>query len=162
MSARAAWRLESLGFAQVYRYTAGKTDWFGAGLAREGRLAAVPRAADLARADVPTCGPREPVGAVRARVQAAGADQAVVVNEQRIVLGVLDRLALQAAPETPAEEAMQTAPVTHRPDTLASELAEHLRGGPAAVLVTTGDGELVGLLRAEDAAAAAHLHEPSD
>ena len=39
MSARAAWRLESLGFANVYRYTAGKSDWFASGLPRAGTLA---------------------------------------------------------------------------------------------------------------------------
>src|SRR6266542_3593380 len=28
LSARAAWRLESFGFTQVFRYAAGKADWF--------------------------------------------------------------------------------------------------------------------------------------
>src|SRR5437899_9203092 len=102
MSARAAWRLETLGFARVHRYTAGKVDWFGAGLPCEGRLAAVARAADAARRDITTCGPDETVGTVHARVHAAGLDRAVVVNERRIVLGVLDRLALEALPETRA------------------------------------------------------------
>ncbi|MDP9404293.1 MAG: rhodanese-like domain-containing protein [Actinomycetota bacterium] len=32
MSPRAAWRLEHLGFAQVYDYVAGKVDWMAAGL----------------------------------------------------------------------------------------------------------------------------------
>ena len=32
LSARAAWWLESLGFAQVLRYTAGKADWAAYGL----------------------------------------------------------------------------------------------------------------------------------
>ena len=38
MSNRAAWRLESLGFTQVYRYTAGKRDWFAFGFAMAARL----------------------------------------------------------------------------------------------------------------------------
>ena len=62
MSARAAWRLESLGFARVYRYAAGKVDWFGAGMPREGRLAAVPCAADVVRKDIVTCRPDERIG----------------------------------------------------------------------------------------------------
>ena len=33
MSSRAAWRLESLGFGDVYDYVDGKLDWMAAGLA---------------------------------------------------------------------------------------------------------------------------------
>ena len=51
MSARAAWRLESLGFSQVYRYTPGKMDWLARGLPREGAAAAVIQADDLVRQD---------------------------------------------------------------------------------------------------------------
>jgi CBS domain-containing protein len=145
MSARAAWRLEGLGFGRVYRYAAGKMDWFGAGLPREGRLAPIPRAGDAARRDVPTCAPDEPVGAARERARAAGLDQVVVVNPQRIVLGVLDPPALQAPPETRAEDVMNPGPVTHRPDTVLADLADQLQAG-ATVLVTTVDGQLVGLL----------------
>jgi CBS domain-containing protein len=154
MSARAAWRLESLGFDPVYRYTAGKVDWFGAGLPREGRLAAVPRAADVARRDIATCGPDETIGRVHERVHAAGLDRAVVVNEQRIVLGVLDRLALTAGPETRAEDVMDAGPLTYRPDTLLTEVIEYMQSGLAALLVTTCDGELVGLVVRDDLLAA--------
>ncbi len=57
MSARAAWRLHDLGFADVSRYQAGKDDWLVAGLPLEGRQAGVTRASALARSDVPTCRP---------------------------------------------------------------------------------------------------------
>ena len=50
---------------------------------------------------------------------------------------------------------MDAGPVTYRPDTLLHELVDHLRGGALAALVTTGDGELVGLLRLEDLVATA-------
>ena len=36
LSARAAWRLESMGFQEVYRYTPGKADWLAAGWDTEG------------------------------------------------------------------------------------------------------------------------------
>src|SRR6516162_4854515 len=36
LSARAAWRLDSMGFQEVYRYTAGKADWLAAGWETEG------------------------------------------------------------------------------------------------------------------------------
>jgi hypothetical protein len=42
MSARAAWRLEELGFRQVYDYVPSKIDWFANGLPREGKAAEIP------------------------------------------------------------------------------------------------------------------------
>src|SRR6266545_5933121 len=89
MSPRAAWRLESMGFAQVYDYTAGKLDWLAAGLATEGSNAQRPRAGDVARSDVPTCGLDERLGEVARRVREAGWDACVVVNPERVVLGLL-------------------------------------------------------------------------
>src|SRR6266550_4700590 len=53
MSPRAAWRLESIGFTQVYDYVAGKADWGSFGLPLEGTKGA--RAGEHVRADVPTC-----------------------------------------------------------------------------------------------------------
>ena len=80
MSPRAAWRLESLGFAEVYDYVAGKLDWMAAGLPTEGTNAARPRVGQVARKDVPTCSLEERLGAVRDRVRALGWDVVVVVN----------------------------------------------------------------------------------
>ena len=88
MSARAAWRLESLGFTAVYRYTAGKADWLASGLPSAGARASLPRIGDLARRDVPTCTLQERLGDVRERVRAAGWDVCLVVNARRIVLGL--------------------------------------------------------------------------
>src|ERR687895_579605 len=88
MSARAAWRLEALGFEEVYDYAASKEDWFACGQPREGQSTEVPWAGDLAR-DVPTCSSDELVGAVRERVLGKETDLCVVVNEERIVLGLL-------------------------------------------------------------------------
>ena len=151
MSARAAWRLEALGFERVYRYTAGKMDWFAAGLPREGQLARVPRAGDFARRDAPTCALAERVEDVRGRAKEGGWDRAVVVNQAGVVLGALQGLALEAV-DTCVEDAMDPGPVTHRPDTTLSELVEHLRGaGADAALVTGPDGVLVGILRRAEA-----------
>lgn len=74
MNARAAWRLEQLGFAQVYRYAAGKADWLAAGLPSEGRKAGALRAWTIARRDVPTCGPGERVGDAARRARQVGSD----------------------------------------------------------------------------------------
>jgi CBS domain-containing protein len=151
MSARAAWRLESLGFSHVYRYVAGKMDWFAAGLPREGRLAPVARIGDVVQRDAPTCDRADRVGDVRERVEAAGWDRAVVVNSAGVVLGILTGMALrEAAAETPVETAMDPGPVTYRPDTPVSQVIEHLHQSHAkAALVTTADGILVGTYRHE-------------
>ena len=58
MSSRAAWRLESLGFGDVYEYVDGKLDWMAAGLPTEGTNNDQPRAGDVARKDAPVCGLR--------------------------------------------------------------------------------------------------------
>src|SRR5712691_6405763 len=67
MSPRAAWRLDSFGFADVYDYTAGKLDWLAAGLPTEGTNAQHPRAGDIARKEAPTCAPEDRLGEVRER-----------------------------------------------------------------------------------------------
>src|SRR4051812_48296987 len=110
MSARAAWRLESLGFSRVHRYAAGKSDWFGAGLPREGRLVGFPTAADALRPDVPTCRLDEPVRAAAERARTAGWDMCVVVDARRVVLGVLREEALAGDQARCAEQAMEAGP----------------------------------------------------
>jgi hypothetical protein len=83
MSARAASRLVSLGFANVYRYQAGKADWFAAGLPREGKGAHIRRVADVAKRDVATCRLDERVADVRDRVSG---EPLIVVDADRVVL----------------------------------------------------------------------------
>jgi len=149
MSPRAAWRLEGLGFARVYDYAPGKADWFAAGLPKEGRLASVPTVGDAALEDVPTCAPSEKVGRVRAK--AAGWERCVVVNRERVVLGLLREKELASDPGATAEEAMRPGPTTFRPDAPAAKTAGRMRErGATAVLVTTPDGRLIGLFRRED------------
>ena len=151
MSPRAAWRLESLGFGEVYEYRGGKLDWMAAGLPTEGTNAKRPRAGSLARADVPTCRLDERRADLAARVRAAGWSQCVVVDDDRVVLGLLEGEALDGGAAT-AADAMREGPTTIRPhvtldDTVIS-LAAHRH---EQVLVTTSDGRLVGLLRRADA-----------
>src|SRR5260221_1651953 len=148
MSPRAAWRLESLGFAEVYDYAAGKEDWLAWGLPREGRPPQVPTVGKVARRDVPTCGLADRVGDVKARAQAAGLDACVVVNERRVVLGLLRGRELGADPGATAEQVMQAGPTTYRPDVPARQAGPRLRERPVdALLVKTPAGTLVGFLR---------------
>jgi CBS domain-containing protein len=152
MSPRAAWRLESLGFAEVYDYVAGKLDWMAAGLRTEGTNAAHPRAGDVSRKDVPTAGLAERLGDVRERVQANGWDAVVAINDQRVVLGLLRSKELDKNPELSIEQAMRPGPSTFRPYVAIKEMAEDmtkhmLESSP----ITTSDGRLVGLLLQKDA-----------
>jgi CBS-domain-containing membrane protein len=146
LSARAASRLATLGF-NVYRYQAGRADWFAAGLAREGRDAHVPRVADVAKRDVQTCRLDERVGDVRPRVGANSGEPLIVVDPDRVVLGFVTREALTSDPATPVEEVMDSAPVTFRPNLRAGEMPEYFgKHGREHALVTTSDGVLIGLV----------------
>jgi len=154
MSPRAAWRLETLGFGDVYDYVDGKVDWMAAGLPTEGTNAQKPRAGDVARKDVPTCGLTEKLGEVATRVRALGWDAVVVVNEQRVVLGLLRTKELAADQEQSIEKAMRPGPSTFRPyvslhDMLHFMIDHKLESSP----ITTSDGRLVGLLMQKDVAA---------
>ncbi len=136
---------------------AGKQDWVAANLPFEGYAANQPRAGTVARDDVPTCRLNERLGDVRARLQKAGWDACVVVNEERIVLGLLRKAELASGDDTVVEDAMRPAPSTFRPfvsiEEMAAFMTEHeLESSP----VTTSDGGLVGLLRREDAVRVAH------
>jgi CBS domain-containing protein len=150
-----------MGFGPVYEYAAGKLDWMAAGLPTEGEYANHPRASDIAKADVPTCRLDERIGAVRERVEKAGWNACVVVNEERIVLGLLRANELARGTDEPVEKVMRPGPSTFRPYVPIEEMAEYmvehdLENCP----ITTSDGKLVGLLRKEDAIQAAHqVHE---
>ena len=154
MSPRAAWRLESLGFSEVYDYAAGKADWLAWGLPREGRAAQVPTVGDVAMRDVATCGLADRIAEAKAWAQAASVAACVVVNERRVVLGLLRSQELETAdPEATAEQVMRAGPTTYRPNVPARAAGARMRERQIDVLtVTTPDGTLVGLLRREDAA----------
>lgn len=154
MNSRAAWRLEHLGFPHVYRYAAGKCDWFACGLTMEGEFSDIPKAIDVVRRDVPTCKLQDRIGDVYKRCQEAGWQVCLVVNESNIVLGRLRRDAWQAPPETPVEQVMENGPTTFRPDNFLEPLTRRMREKKVGtVILTTSDGVLLGLLYRKDAEA---------
>jgi CBS domain-containing protein len=76
----------------------------------------------------------------------------VVVNEGNIVLGRLAHGALDGDAQATVEAVMEPGPVTYRPHVVAEDAAHTLvERHVQSVLVTTGDGELIGVFRAEDA-----------
>src|ERR671932_1780986 len=153
MSPRAAWRLESLGFSEVYDYKEGKLDWLAAGLPTEGTNATKPRAGDVARKDVPTCSLSEKIGSVAKKVAAAGWNACVVVNEEQVVLGLLREAQLAEDPDQLVEAIMRPGPSTFRPHVSIQEMAHYmLHHDLPSSPITTSDGRLVGRLKVEDAA----------
>ena len=139
----------------MYDYVDGKLDWMAAGLPTEGTNALLPRAGSTARKDVPTCGLKDRLGDVRDRVRAQGWESVVVVNEERVVLGLLRSAELDKDSDLVIERAMRPGPSTFRPYVSLHEMAhfmvEHkLENTP----ITTSDGRLVGLLLQKDVVAA--------
>jgi len=146
LSSRAASRLQDLGFT-VYRYQAGKADWFAAGLPREGKDAGMPRVADIAAREVPTARPEEKVGDVRKRLGTGNVEPLIVVDADRVVLGLVASESLNADPQSPIEDVMDPAPVTFRPNLRVGEMPAYFKKeGIQHALVTTSDGVLVGLV----------------
>src|SRR5919108_2446543 len=151
MSNRAAWRLESLGFSQVYRYAAGKRDWFAFGLSMEGEFAAIPKAGDVVRRGIPICRLKDRVGEVHQRCQDAGWNVCLVLNEENIVLGRVRGEAWNADPETPVEKVMENGPTTFRPDNFLEPLVKRMRDRKVGtVIITNSDGVLIGILYRKD------------
>jgi len=140
----------------VWHYVAGKLDWLAAGLPTEGTNTGRPRAVDVARRDVPTCHLDERLGEVRDRVKAAGWDACVVVNAERVVLGLLRARELDRDPALRIEQAMRPGPSTFRPyvaiEKLVKVMTDH---GRENLPITTSDGRLVGLVKRADAEQAA-------
>ena len=146
MSARAASRLERLGFT-VYRYQAGKADWFAAGLPREGHDAGIPRLGDVATRDVPTARLEHRVGDVRDRAAVDAAAPLIVVDADRVVLGLVTPEALKGDPEIRIEQVMDPGPVTFRPNLRVGEMPDYFkRRDVQDALVTTSEGVLIGLV----------------
>ena len=79
-----------------------------------------------------------------------------MVNEERVVFGLLRAGELEREPSLPIGEAMRPGPSTFRPFVSTEEMArfmiEHdLESSP----ITTSDGRLIGLLRRENAVSVA-------
>jgi rhodanese-related sulfurtransferase len=147
LSARAAWRLESMGFQEVYRYTPGKADWLAAGWETEGTQAKKPRIRQMIIKDVATCSLRERLEDVKSR-RRAHQDLCVVLNDRAIVLGVIQGDAWDANPQARVSDVMQPGPRTIRPDLDPKDAQKILRNYDASsAIVTTSDGELLGIIR---------------
>ena len=149
MSPRAACRLETLGFEQVYDYVPGKSDWLARGLRTEGEDAGKPRVCALARDDVVTCSLDTPIGGLAAQIDASPYGFALVVAADRTLLGRLRRSKLaDAHPQMRAEDVMDPGPSTVRADLEVAELRDRLdKRELKTALVSTPEGRLIGVVK---------------
>src|SRR5437773_8524508 len=147
LSARAAWRLESMGFQEVYRYTAGKADWLAAGFETQGADARKLRLKQILKSNVLTCAPKDRLGTVKNR-RPHPADVCVVLNDRGVVLGLIEGEAWDQDPLKTAADIMNPAPRTFRPDSDPAEVMKGMRKEDLEnALVTTSDGELLGFIQ---------------
>src|SRR3954466_12276766 len=127
MSPRAACRLETLGFSDVYDYVGGKAEWLAYGLPRESENASVPYAGELAHPHPPTCALRDTVADVRAALDGSRYGFCLVLSARRILLGRGRRTAIEGADATaPVESVMELGPSTVRFDTKPGDLVQCL------------------------------------
>jgi CBS domain-containing protein len=136
----------------VYDFVAGKTDWFACGHPREGTSAETPWAGDLVREGVPTC----LVGARLKEARDAATESelglCVVVNDERIVAGVLRGDALAKDPDARVEDVIELGPRTIRPSKPVDDLLRKRSSqGVKSWIVTTAYGELIGVLTRTEA-----------
>src|SRR6266516_6210397 len=143
MSPRAAWRLESIGFEQVYDYAAGKADWGSVGLPLEGAEGSETRVGAYVRTDAPSCRLDDRLGEVCGRLVESGGDTCFVLNKEGVVLGRIGRRAIRSRENVTAEEAMTPGPSTIRPSARLREIVERMpRQRLITLPVTAPDGRL--------------------
>lgn len=149
MSPRAAWRLERLEYQAVYDYAAGKVDWMAAGLPTVRADESERRASDAADRSPPTCTPDTRLDALRPDPTGKAV---IVVNDQQIVLGRIKPRSTSADPSTLAEAVMETGPTTVRAHEPLTPLLERMtRRKVREIIVTTPEGRLLGVVRADSA-----------
>jgi hypothetical protein len=88
----------------------------------------MPSAGEVARRDVPTCLLTDDLAEVQRRVMQAGWDTCFVVNEERVVLGRLERRPLEDEGGT-VEELMADGPSTVRPSIGIDALLKRMEAG---------------------------------
>jgi CBS domain-containing protein len=139
---------------------AGKVDWLVHRRPVEGERAHEPTVADSARDDAVSCGLGDRVGEVSERVRESPYPFALVLGANRVVLGRLPSSKMDCDPQLPVETVMDPGPRTVRPHKTAQGIAEDLAERELRwAIVTTADGELIGVASRSDLEAAVRRSE---
>ena len=101
----------------------------------------------MIRKNIFTCAPRERLADVKSRRRGTD-DLCIVVNDRNIVLGVIRGDAWNGNPQARISDVMHAVPCTIRPHLELNEAQNALRNydWPSAI-VTTADGELIGIVK---------------
>ena len=122
-----------------------------AGLPREGRLASLPRAGDVARHDDVICSLTDALDDAVKKTRETGNDACIVTTDGGVVLGRVRSKALEGDPGALVEEIMEAGPTTVRTNEPIEPLYERMVSrNVESMLVTTSDGRLVGSLYRAD------------
>lgn len=112
-----------------------------------------------------TCRPAtldEQLSTVRGRVSASAYDICFVVDDKRVLLGLLGRRALASDSDRAVETVMTAGPGTVRPSLAVDDARERMRRRDLSLLpVTRSDGVLMGVLRRVDFADATSSTRPA-
>ena len=139
----------------MYDYVPGKVDWLANNLEVEGERANAPTLGRVMRHDVVRCAPADAATAVLELIEGSPYPFAVVTSSDGTVLGRVPATALDAGSDRPVWDVAEPGPKTFRPhhsaETVTGQLAEKdLRWA----IVTTPDGELIGVVARHDLEAA--------
>jgi CBS domain-containing protein len=155
LSPRAACRLETLGFPEVYDYTPGKVDWLAHNLPVEGPKSCFPTAGRMMRDDAAVCRPTDRMADVSASIKRSPYPFALVTSDDGTVLGRAPSSALDPASERPVWDVAEPGPKTFRPHVAAEKAAAVLaEKGLRWAIITTPGGRLLGVASREDLEAA--------
>jgi Mg/Co/Ni transporter MgtE len=101
---------------------------------------------------VPTCGLTDRIGDIRERLKGDEREICVVVNQARVVLGVLRKKSLAADVSATAEQVMYDGPSTFRPNQTLEEMLKFMRERnlKGHSLITAPDGRLLGIIARND------------
>lgn len=151
MSPRAAWRLDGLGFQQVYDFVGGKTAWIERGLPTEGTGPFLLLAGQVLRSATATYRPDTHSGQVRAELQPGADSICAVTNDAGIVIGRVRWKDLPKEDGVRVEQFMQLGPATVRPREELRGLVERMkRAGVKTILVTSEKGRLLGMVNRDE------------
>lgn len=110
------------------------------------------RVANVMRSDVPTCPLASTIGTARTALGQSDWQLCVVVNDERVILGLLYGKAWDAPDDTPVETVMSNGPPTTRPSTFIDDMVERLhRRKTPGILISGPNGVLMGYLWTSDA-----------
>src|SRR5207245_1587827 len=119
---------------------------FTFGFETEGENAGRPRLKQYVKTNVQTCLLRDRMQDIQNR--RGNNDVCIVLNDRNIVMGIIEGEAWNANPLMRPSEVMKPGRRTFRPDGDPKESAKELRKDEIEnAIVTTSDGELIGILR---------------